>query len=127
MKKKIAQPWVAFDSDAESLAPEGVFLQFKCGDKPRSAMMIELLPDRIDTLRGHFDDLRYGRIPKDSLIGLGSVTNIDPTRAPAGKAKLLSEAAALYEQSGALGGKLRTGELAAWRIAAGSVESVPLS
>jgi len=28
IKKKIAQPWVAFDSDAESLAPEGVFLQF---------------------------------------------------------------------------------------------------
>jgi phytoene dehydrogenase-like protein len=63
-------------------------LQFKCGDKARSAMMIELLPDRLDTLRGHFDDLRYGRIPKDSLIGLGSVTNIDPTRAPAGKATM---------------------------------------
>ena len=63
-------------------------LKFKCGDKPRSAMMIELLPDRIDTLRGHFDDLRYGRLPKDSLIGLGSVTNIDPTRAPAGKATM---------------------------------------
>jgi len=28
VKKKIAQPWVAFGSDAESLAPEGVFLQF---------------------------------------------------------------------------------------------------
>ena len=63
-------------------------LQFKCGDKARSAMMIELLPDRIDTLRGHFDDLRYGRLPKDSLIGLGSVTNIDPSRAPAGKATM---------------------------------------
>ncbi len=28
VKRKIAQPWVAFDSDAESLAPEGVFLKF---------------------------------------------------------------------------------------------------
>ncbi len=28
VKAKIAQPWVAFDSDAESLAPEGVFLKF---------------------------------------------------------------------------------------------------
>jgi N-acyl-D-amino-acid deacylase len=28
IRMKIAQPWVAFDSDAESLAPEGVFLQF---------------------------------------------------------------------------------------------------
>lgn len=26
VKKKIAQPWMAFDSDAESLAPEGAFL-----------------------------------------------------------------------------------------------------
>ena len=26
VKKKIAQPWMAFDSDAESMAPEGVFL-----------------------------------------------------------------------------------------------------
>ncbi len=26
IRKKIAQPWMAFDSDAESLAPEGVFL-----------------------------------------------------------------------------------------------------
>ncbi len=26
IKKKIAQPWMAFDSDAESMAPEGVFL-----------------------------------------------------------------------------------------------------
>jgi phytoene dehydrogenase-like protein len=51
-------------------------------------MMIELLPDNIDVLRGHFDDLRYGRLPKDSLIGLGSVSNIDPTRAPAGKATM---------------------------------------
>ncbi len=63
-------------------------LKFKCGDKARSAMMIELLPDRLDTLRGHFDDLRYGRLPKDALIGLGSVTNIDPGRAPAGKATM---------------------------------------
>jgi phytoene dehydrogenase-like protein len=63
-------------------------LKFKAGDKCRKAMMIELLPDSINTLRGHFDDLRYGRIPRDSLIGLGSVSNIDPSRAPAGKATM---------------------------------------
>jgi phytoene dehydrogenase-like protein len=63
-------------------------LQFKAGDKPRSAMMIELLPNDINVLRGHFDDLRYGRLPKDSLIGLGSVSNLDPTRAPPGKATM---------------------------------------
>lgn len=63
-------------------------LQFKAGEHCRKAMMIELLPDHIDVLRGHFDDLRYGRLPKDPLIGLGSVSNIDPTRAPAGKATM---------------------------------------
>jgi phytoene dehydrogenase-like protein len=63
-------------------------LRFKAGDITRKAMMIELLPDSIDTLRGHFDDLRYGRIPKDSLIGLGTVSQIDPTRAPEGKATM---------------------------------------
>jgi N-acyl-D-amino-acid deacylase len=34
IKKKIAQPWVAFGSDAESLAPEGVFL--KSNPHPRA-------------------------------------------------------------------------------------------
>jgi len=34
VKKKIAQPWVAFGSDAESLAPEGVFL--KSNPHPRA-------------------------------------------------------------------------------------------
>ncbi len=34
VKKKIAQPWVAFCSDAESLAPEGVFL--KSNPHPRA-------------------------------------------------------------------------------------------
>lgn len=61
-------------------------LRFRCGDKPNKAMMIELLPESIDVLRGHFDDLRYGRLPRDPLIGLGSASNIDPTRVPAGKA-----------------------------------------
>lgn len=90
-------PQIVRDAENATLTENVVFtihaalnepLKFKCGDKARKAMMIELLPDRIDTLRGHFDDLRYGRIPKDSLIGLGSVTNIDPTRAPAGKATM---------------------------------------
>lgn len=63
-------------------------LKFKAGEHVSKAMMIELLPPDIETLRRHFDDLRYGQIPKNSLIGLGSVSNIDPSRAPAGKATL---------------------------------------
>jgi len=63
-------------------------LQFAAGDHVKKAMMIELLPDSIDTLRDHFDDLRYGRIPRNSLCALGSATNIDPSRAPEGKATM---------------------------------------
>ena len=90
-------PVIAEDAAKTKLTENVVFtihaalnepLQFKAGDKCRKAMMIELLPDNIDTLRGHFDDLRYGRIPRDSMIGLGSVSNIDPGRAPAGKATM---------------------------------------
>ena len=61
-------------------------LKFKAGDHVGRAMMIELLPDRVDVLRKHFDDLRYGRLPRQSLIGLGSASNLDPTRVPPGKA-----------------------------------------
>jgi len=61
-------------------------LVFKAGDNVGEAVMIELLPDDVDTLRQHFDDLRYGRIPAQHLIGLGSASNIDPSRVPPGKA-----------------------------------------
>ena len=63
-------------------------LRFKAGEKARKAMMIELLPDNLDALRQHFDDLRYGRLPNNPLIGLGSVSNIDASRAPEGKATM---------------------------------------
>ncbi len=63
-------------------------LKFKAGDHVGKAMMIELLPPSLDHLRGHFDDLRYGRLPRHSLIGLGAPSNLDPSRAPAGKATM---------------------------------------
>ena len=61
-------------------------LKFKAGDHVGQAVMIELLPDEVNQLRRHFDDLRYGRIPEQSLIGLGSASNFDPSRVPEGKA-----------------------------------------
>ena len=61
-------------------------LKFRAGEHVGRAMMIELLPESTDELRRHFDDLRYGKIPSHSLIGLGSASNIDPSRVPAGKA-----------------------------------------
>jgi phytoene dehydrogenase-like protein len=63
-------------------------LKFKAGDHVDKAMMIELLPPSLDDLREHFDDLRYGRMPRHSLIGLGSPSNLDPSRAPPGKATM---------------------------------------
>jgi phytoene dehydrogenase-like protein len=61
-------------------------LQFKAGAHVGESVMIELMPDEVNTLRQHFDDLRYGRLPQHALIGLGSASNFDPSRVPPGKA-----------------------------------------
>jgi phytoene dehydrogenase-like protein len=63
-------------------------LRFRAGEHVGRAMMIELLPASLKELRLHFDALRYGRLPEHSLIGLGSPSNLDPTRVPAGKATM---------------------------------------
>ncbi|MFT5321616.1 MAG: phytoene dehydrogenase-like protein, partial [Pseudohongiellaceae bacterium] len=91
------EPFVAQTAAKVELSANCVFtihaaldepLQFAAGDHVKKAMMIELLPESMDVLRDHFDDLRYGRIPKHSLCALGSATNLDPSRAPAGKATM---------------------------------------
>ena len=51
-----------------------------------NAVMIELLPNEYDTLRRSFDDLRYGQMSAYPLVGLGSLTMFDASRAPPGKA-----------------------------------------
>ena len=60
-------------------------LKFKAGDHVK-AVMIELLPTDYDLLRKSFDDLRYGGFSRYPLVGLGSLTLHDPSRAPEGKA-----------------------------------------
>jgi phytoene dehydrogenase-like protein len=62
-------------------------LRFKAGPHVR-AVMIELLPDRYDTIRKSFDNLRYGEFSDYPLVGLGSLTMFDPSRAPQGKATM---------------------------------------
>ncbi len=62
-------------------------LKFRAGDAVR-AVMIELLPDDYDTVRKSFDDLRYRGLSRYPLVGLGSLTMFDPSRAPAGKATM---------------------------------------
>jgi phytoene dehydrogenase-like protein len=52
------------------------------------AVMVELMPDSYETLRRAFDDLRYGGFVRQPLIGLGSLSQFDPSRVPEGKAIL---------------------------------------
>jgi phytoene dehydrogenase-like protein len=60
-------------------------LRFKAGEHVK-AVMIELLPNEYERVRRSFDDLRYGQLSQYPLVGIGSLTMFDPTRAPAGKA-----------------------------------------
>lgn len=48
--------------------------------------MTELLPLDYEILRRSFDDLRYGHLSRYPLVGLGSLSEFDPSRAPAGHA-----------------------------------------
>ena len=59
-------------------------LKFRTKD-PVDAVMIEMLPDSYETLRRSFDELRYGQFMPYPMLGVGSLTNFDPSRVPAGK------------------------------------------
>jgi phytoene dehydrogenase-like protein len=62
-------------------------LKFRAGAHVK-AVMIELLPNKYDTIRKSFDNLRYGEFSPYPLVGLGSLTMFDPSRAPEGKATM---------------------------------------
>lgn len=62
-------------------------LRFRAGDHVKAAM-IELLPNRYDTMRKSFDNVRYGELADYPLVGIGSLTMFDPSRAPEGKATM---------------------------------------
>lgn len=62
-------------------------LRFKAGEHVQ-AVMTELLPTRYDTIRHSFDELRYGGFSSYPLVGLGSLTQFDASRAPEGCATL---------------------------------------
>jgi len=59
-------------------------LKFKAGDL--SAVMYELMPANYDDMRRAFDELRYGNMSPTPLVGVGQLTQHDPSRAPEGKA-----------------------------------------
>ena len=62
-------------------------LRFRARE-PVDAVMVEMLPDSYETLRRDFDELRYGQFMPYPLLGLGSLSQFDPSRAPAGSAIL---------------------------------------
>src|SRR5262249_10351330 len=92
-KRTKTSPIACFTIHAALNAP----LNFRAGDRVRQGYMIELLPTRMAKLLEHFDDLRYGRLPAQPLIGLGSPSMFDPSRVPAGKATMHAWDYAPYE------------------------------
>ena len=56
--------------------------------EPLRSVMTELLPTRYEQLRRSFDDLRYGQLSSYPLIGLGSLSEFDSSRVPAGQATM---------------------------------------
>ena len=48
--------------------------------------MYELMPAEYEDLRRAFDELRYGNFSPTPLVGVGQLTQHDPSRAPEGKA-----------------------------------------
>jgi len=62
-------------------------LRFRTRD-PVAAVMVEMLPMSYETLRRDFDELRYGQFMPYPLLGLGSLSQFDPSRVPPGKAIL---------------------------------------
>ncbi len=58
------------------------------GGGPVEAVMTELLPVSYETLRRAFDALRYGDLMPYPLLGFGSLSQFDASRAPDGRATL---------------------------------------
>ncbi len=85
-------PVVAADAAATEISPNACItlhaalqepLRTVGGERVRS-VMLELLPSRYESLRRSFDDLRYGQLASYPLIGLGSLSEFDASRVPAG-------------------------------------------
>ncbi len=64
-------------------------LQFKtrrADGEELSAVMYELMPAEYEDMRRAFDELRYGNFSPTPLVGVGQLTQHDPSRCPDGKA-----------------------------------------
>lgn len=91
-------PVVAADAAATEISPNACITVHAAlrqplrtiDGQPVRSVMLELLPNRYETLRRSFDDLRYGGLSGYPLIGLGSLSEFDGSRVPAGQATLHS-------------------------------------
>jgi phytoene dehydrogenase-like protein len=89
-------PKVRADAEATHITPAACITVHAALDAPLKfrapervdAVMTELLPASYETLRRGFDELRYGQLLPVPLLGLGSLSQFDPTRVPPGKAIL---------------------------------------
>jgi phytoene dehydrogenase-like protein len=72
-------------------------MKFHAGDRVEGAIITELLPTKLDTLRRSFDELRYGRLPERPLLGANCPSNVDASRAPDGMATFLLFSYAPYD------------------------------
>jgi phytoene dehydrogenase-like protein len=72
-------------------------LRFRAGPHVKGAM-IELLPNDYTTLRKAFDNLRYGEFVSRPLVGVGMLSQFDPSRVPEGKAIIHSWDYVPYER-----------------------------
>jgi phytoene dehydrogenase-like protein len=79
-KRTHVTPAACFTVHAALDAP----LKFKAGDL--SAVMYELMLAKYEDMRRAFDELRYGNFSPTPLVGVGQLTQHDPSRAPEGKA-----------------------------------------
>lgn len=85
-------PTVAKNAKRTHITPAACFtvhaaldapLKFKAGDL--SAVMYELMPANYEDMRRAFDELRYGQMSPTPLVGVGQLTQHDPSRAPEGR------------------------------------------
>ncbi|MDO7837313.1 NAD(P)/FAD-dependent oxidoreductase [Sphingobium sp. HBC34] len=63
-------------------------LRYKTDEDVQDAYVMELLSTDMEAFLRKFDELKYGRIPREPLIGLSCPSVADGTRVPAGKATM---------------------------------------
>jgi phytoene dehydrogenase-like protein len=87
-------PQVRAEAEATHITPAACITVHAALDAPLryrtresvDAVMVELLPERYETLRRCFDELRYGQLMPTPLLGIGCLAQFDPSRVPPGKA-----------------------------------------